>query len=70
MSLIEALISLAILTVVLMGIVQMIGIGVLVNRASSDITSATALAEQRLEQLRSMDYESPISYERSHSPAA
>ncbi len=56
MSLLEALISLVILTVVLMAIAQMIGIGVLVNRASSDITSATALAEDRLEQLGVMDY--------------
>ena len=56
MSLIEALVSLVILTTVLLGVAQMIGIGVLVNRASSDITSATTLAEQRLEQLRSMDY--------------
>ena len=56
MSLIEALVSLVILTLVLLAIVQMIGIGVLVNRASSDITNVTALAERRLEQLRSMDY--------------
>ena len=56
MSLIEALVSLVILTVVLMGIAQMIAIGVLVNRASSDITNVTALAERRLEQLRSIDY--------------
>ncbi len=56
MSLIEALVSLLILTVVFMAIAQMIGIGVLVNRASSDITRVTALAESRLEQLRVMDY--------------
>ena len=56
MSLIEALVSLLILTMVLMSMAQMIGIGVLVNRASEDITSITALAEQRLEQLRSVDY--------------
>ncbi len=55
MSLIEALISLVILTVVFMGIAQMIGVGVLVNRASSDVTRVTALAESRLEQLRGMD---------------
>ena len=56
MSLVEALISLFLLTVVFLAVAQMIGVGVLVNRASSDITSVTALAERRLEQLRSMDY--------------
>ena len=56
MSLIEALVSLLILTSVLLAMAQLIGLGVHVNRASSDITTITALAERRLEQLQSIDY--------------
>ena len=55
-TLLEALVSLLILTSVLIGGAQLIGVSVLVNRASADITNVTALAERRLEQLRGQNY--------------
>ena len=56
MSLVETLVSLLILTSVLIGGAELIGIGVVVNRASLDITNVTALAQRRLEQLQGVDY--------------
>ena len=55
-SVLEALVSLFIMTVVALSVARMIGVGVAVNRASEDVTTTTALAEQKMEELRSMQY--------------
>lgn len=55
-SVLEALITLFIMTVIALSVGRMLGVGVVVNRASEDVTTTTALAEQKMEELRSMEY--------------
>ncbi len=56
MSVVEALVSLFIMTVLALAVARMIGVGVVLNRASEDVTTTTALAERKMEELRSLDY--------------
>jgi len=56
-SLVEALVTIFIMGIVLLGIAQLIGVSVHLKRASEDVTSATALAEQKLEELKNVDYD-------------
>lgn len=57
-SILESLISLFFMTVIALSVARMIGVGVVVNRASEDVTVTTSLAEQKMEELRSMEYAS------------
>lgn len=56
-TLIEALVTLFILTIVSLSMAQMIGMGLMVDANSEDLTSATALSSNKLEELRSGDYD-------------
>ena len=56
-SLVEAMVALFIIAMVLTGIAQMIGFTMLAHRVSEDLTSATVLAEDMLEQLKNTDYD-------------
>lgn len=53
---VEALIALALLSFVSLGIAQMIVTGVYVSEASEDLTSVTALAAERMEILKGTPY--------------
>ncbi len=55
-SVVEALVTLFFMTVIALSVARMIGVGVEVNRASEDVTATTSLAEQKMEELRSMNY--------------
>lgn len=55
-SLVEAMVSMFLLTMVLLGIAQLIGVSIHLQRASEDVTSATALVEQKLEELKNFDF--------------
>ncbi len=57
-TLIEALVALFILTLVSLSMAQLIGMGLMVDANSEDLTSATALSSNKLEELRSSDYDS------------
>lgn len=56
-SLVEALVSLVVVSFIFLAIAQMIGTGVYVNRASEDITEATARAGDKMEELRNLPYD-------------
>jgi len=55
-SLVEALVSIFLMGIVLLGIVQLIGVSVYLQKASEDVTSATVLAEQKIEELKNVDF--------------
>ena len=57
-TLIEALVTLFILTIVSLSMAQMIGLGLMVDANSEDLTSATTLSANKLEELRNGDYDS------------
>lgn len=55
-SLIEALVALFILTIIALGLGQVIGLGMLSNKAADDLTQATTLSADKLEELRASEY--------------
>jgi prepilin-type N-terminal cleavage/methylation domain-containing protein len=55
-SLIEALVALFILTIIALGLGQVIGLGMLSNQAADDLTQATTLSADKLEELRASEY--------------
>lgn len=55
-TLVEALISIFLASMIFLSIAQLIGIGVYVDRASEDITQATTVAEEKVEELRNTAY--------------
>jgi prepilin-type N-terminal cleavage/methylation domain-containing protein len=55
-SLIEVLIALFLSAIVFLMLAQMLGVGVEAGRAATDITSAAALAGDRLEELSQIEY--------------
>jgi type II secretory pathway pseudopilin PulG len=55
-SLVEVLISMGLLTAVSLGVAQMFAISTKANRVSREHTSTTALAEQKMEQLRGLTW--------------
>ena len=55
-SLVEVLFSMGLLTIVSLSVAQMFAIGTRANYASRGLTSSTALAEQKLEQLRALTW--------------
>jgi len=57
-TLVEALVALFILTLVSLSMAQMIGMGLMVDANSEDVTSATTLSANKLEELRNGDYDS------------
>jgi len=57
-TLIEALVTLFILTIVSLSMAQMIGMGLMANANSEHLTSATTLSANKLEELRSSSYSS------------
>lgn len=56
-SLIEALITIFVMGIMLLGIAQLIGVSVHLKKASEDVTSATVLAEQKLEELKNVEFD-------------
>ena len=56
-SLVECLVALFIISMVLTGVAQMIGFTMLAHRVSEDLTAATVLAEDMLEELKNTDYD-------------
>lgn len=55
-SLVEALVAVFILTMVSLSLAQMIGLGMLSDKSSTDLTGATALSTDKIEELRGGDY--------------
>lgn len=55
-SLVEALVALFILTIIALGLGQVIGLGMLSNKAADDLTQATTLSADKLEELRASEY--------------
>jgi len=55
-SLVEALVAIFILTIIALGLGQVIGLGMLSNQAADDLTQATSLAADKLEEMRSSEY--------------
>ena len=55
-SLIEVLISMGLLAAVSLGVAQLFAAGARANYVAREVTSATALAEQRMEQLRALTW--------------
>jgi hypothetical protein len=56
-SLVETMVALFVMSMILMGVAQMIGFTMLAHRVSEDLTAATVLAEDMLEQLKNTDYD-------------
>jgi type II secretory pathway pseudopilin PulG len=56
-TLVEAMVALFVISMVLTGVAQMIGFTMLAHRVSEDVTAATVLAEDMLEQLKNTDYD-------------
>ena len=56
-TLIEALVALFILTILSLSMAQMIGMGLMADANSEDLTSATTLSANKLEELRNGDYD-------------
>ena len=56
-TLLETLVAMFIVSMILLGIAQMVGFGVLAHRVSEDLTAATVLAEHKMEELRNTDYD-------------
>ncbi len=59
-SLIEAVVAIFILTIVALGLGQVLGMGMATNATSDEITQGTALATSKLEELRGGDYDALI----------
>lgn len=55
-SLVEVMISMGLLTAVSLGVAQLFAVSARANRSARGLTSTTALAEQKLEQLRSLTW--------------
>jgi prepilin-type N-terminal cleavage/methylation domain-containing protein len=55
-SLVEVVVSMAILTTVSLGVAQLFAASTNANRVAHDRTSTTAMAEQKMEQIRSLDW--------------
>ena len=53
-SLVEVIISMGLLTAVSLGVAQLFSVSIKANMAAKARTSTTALAEQKMEQLRSL----------------
>lgn len=56
-SLVETLVSLVVISFIFLAIAQMIGTGVFVNRASEDLTKASILATDKMEEVRNEPYD-------------
>lgn len=55
-SLVEVIISMGLLTVISLGVAQLFSISIKANMAAKSRTSTTALAEQKMEQIRSLTW--------------
>ncbi len=55
-SLVEALVSIFLMGIVLLGVAQLIGVSIHLQKASEDVTLATVLVEQKLEELKNADF--------------
>ncbi len=55
-SLVETLVSIFFMSIVLLGVAQLIGVSIHLQKASEDVTSATVLVEQKLEELKNADF--------------
>jgi len=55
-TLIETLVALFIVTIILLTLAQLMTFGVYVHRSSTDLVQTTALAEEKLEQIRKLRY--------------
>ena len=55
-SLIEAMVAMTVLTIVVLGLAQVVGVGIVSDKASYDVTVATAEAAAKLEELRSSEF--------------
>ncbi len=55
-SLVEVLVSLFLMSIVLLGIAQLILVSIHLQKASEDVTLATVLVEQKLEELKNADF--------------
>ena len=55
-SLVEVVVAMAILTTVSLGVAQLFAASTNANRVAHDRTTTTAMAEQKMEQLRSLDW--------------
>ena len=52
----EALVSILLMGMVVLGVAQLIGVSIHLQKASEDVTSATVLVEQKLEELKNADF--------------
>jgi hypothetical protein len=59
-TLIESVVALFMVSMILFGIAQMVGFGMLAHRVSEDLTAATVLAEHKLEELENTDFDTLI----------
>jgi len=57
MTLIESVVALFTVSMIMLGIAQMVGFGMMAHRVSEDLTAATVLAEHKLEELKNTDYD-------------
>jgi len=57
-SLVEALVTIFIVTLIALSLGQLIGMGMLSNKTALDLTQATSLSSEKLEQLRNGEYAS------------
>jgi prepilin-type N-terminal cleavage/methylation domain-containing protein len=55
-SLVEALVSIFLMGIVMLGVAQLIAVSIVLQKASEDVTSATVLVEQKLEELKNVDF--------------
>lgn len=56
-TLVESLVALFTISMILLGISQMVGFGMMAHRVSEDLTAATVLAEHKLEELKNTDFD-------------
>lgn len=54
---VESVVALFMVSLILLGIAQMVGFGMLAHRVSEELTSATVLAEHKMEELKNTDYD-------------
>lgn len=59
-TLVEALVALFIVTMILLSIAQLMTYGLYVHETAADLTETTALAQEKLEQLRNLSYKSLV----------
>lgn len=55
-TLVEALVTLFLLTLIALSMGQLVGVGMMSNEAAEDLTVATTLSTAKIEQLRNTDY--------------